>query len=173
GGTFFFDEIAETSVQFQAKLLRMLESNEVRRVGENVPIVVDARIVAATNVDLKQSVADKRFREDLYYRLNVARFILPPLRERKEDIPLLLRFFIDKYNKKHGKNVHLGDGVLDTLMAMDFPGNVRELENCIEQAVALAAADTIEIEDVQPLDEPRPRAPAGSRTLASGRSDGR
>ncbi|HHH11458.1 MAG TPA: sigma-54-dependent Fis family transcriptional regulator, partial [Sorangium sp.] len=105
GGTFFFDEIAETNMGFQAKLLRLLEASEVRRVGENTAVKVDARIVAATNQDLRIAVAEKRFREDLYYRLNVARFKLPPLRDRQEDIPLLAEFFVQKHNRRHGKNV--------------------------------------------------------------------
>src|SRR6186713_2166488 len=97
GGTFFFDEIAETTPAFQAKLLRAIQEGEIRRVGENRPIHVDLRVVAATNVDLVEAVAERRFRQDLYYRLNVARFVLPPLRERPEDIPLLAEFFIAKY----------------------------------------------------------------------------
>ncbi len=166
GGTFFFDEIAETSMAFQAKLLRLLESHEVRRVGENSPIFVDARIIAATNRDLRTAVAEKQFREDLYYRLNVARFILPPLRERKEDIPLLVDFFLHKYNRRHSKNLRLADGVLEELFTQQFPGNVRELENLVEQAVALAVGDEITVEDVIPLDQPRPLG-GGSQTLAS------
>jgi two-component system response regulator HydG len=166
GGTFFFDEIAETSLAFQAKLLRLLEEKEVRRVGENAPLNVDVRIIAATNQDLRSAVGAKLFREDLYYRLNVARFILPPLRERKEDIPLLLEFFLQKYNRRHGKNVHLGEGVVETLMKQDYPGNVREFENLIEQAVALAAGDVISIEDVIPVDLPLTKDSTG-RTLAS------
>jgi two-component system response regulator HydG len=166
GGTFFFDEIAETSMQFQAKLLRLIEAQEVRRVGENIPIVVDARIIAATNQDLKIAVAEKQFREDLYYRLNVARFILPPLRERIEDIPLLFTFFLDKYKRKHGKNVHAADGVVEMLGHHDYPGNVRELENLVEQAVAFAAGDVLTIEDLLPVDRPMPRAGAPT-TLAA------
>jgi two-component system response regulator HydG len=166
GGTFFFDEIAETTVSFQAKLLRLLESHEVRRVGENNPIKVDARIIAATNIDLREAVAAKEFREDLYYRLNVARFILPPLRERKEDIPLLVAFFIDKFNKRHSKNLRLADGVLEMLTQQAFAGNVRELENLIEQAVALAVGDQIVVEDVLPLDRPLSTNRRRPRTLA-------
>jgi two-component system response regulator HydG len=164
GGTFFFDEIAETTMAFQVKLLRLLESNEVRRVGENKAITVDARIIAATNQDLRDSVGNKTFRDDLYYRLNVARFVLPPLRERKEDLPLLLDFFLDKYNRRHGKNVRAGEGVLEQLSKQDFPGNVREFENTVEQAVAFAMGDTISVEDVLPFDAPPPQA-GGPRTL--------
>jgi two-component system, NtrC family, response regulator HydG len=166
GGTFFFDEIAETSLAFQAKLLRLLEEKEVRRVGENAPVTVDVRIIAATNQDLRNAVAAKQFREDLYYRLNVARFILPPLRERKEDIPLLFSFFLDKYNKRHSKNVKPAEGVVETLMKQDFPGNVREFENLVEQAVALAPGDSMTIEDVLPVDAPLVKD-SGARTLAS------
>src|SRR6185436_18896462 len=100
GGTFFFDEIAETTPSFQAKLLRAIQEGEIRRIGENKPIHIDIRVVAATNMDLSQAVEERRFRRDLYYRLNVARFHLPPLRERREDIPLLVQYFLDKYNKK-------------------------------------------------------------------------
>ncbi len=165
GGTFFFDEIAETSVQFQAKLLRLLELREVRRVGENVPFQADVRIVAATNQDLRDAVREKRFREDLYYRLNVARFVLPPLRERKEDIPLLVEHFVAKYNRRHGKSVRIGDRVMETLVAQDFPGNIRELENLVEQAVALAAGDVIGIDDVLPVESAAPRS-RSKQTLA-------
>jgi two-component system response regulator HydG len=100
GGTFFFDEIAETPMAFQAKLLRTIQEGEIRRVGENKAVKVDVRIIAATNQDLLKAIAEKRFRQDLYYRLNVARFQLPPLRERREDVPDLLQFFIDKFNSK-------------------------------------------------------------------------
>ncbi|MFP6684283.1 MAG: sigma-54 dependent transcriptional regulator, partial [Polyangiaceae bacterium] len=156
GGTFFLDEIAETTMQFQAKLLRLLEEKEVRRVGENASFKVDVRIVAATNQDLHEAVTAKRFRKDLYYRLNVARFVLPPLRERLEDIPSLLEFFLEKYNRKHGKNAVLNDDVLEVLLNQRYPGNVREFENLIEQAVALAVGDRITTEDVVPPDGAMP-----------------
>ena len=152
GGTFFFDEIAETTLAFQAKLLRTLEEKEIRRVGENTPIRVDARIVAATNRDLRAEVAQKRFREDLYYRMNVVRFVLPPLRERREDVPLLVRHFIDRFNRRHDKNTRPADGVLEQLMAMDFPGNVRELENLVEQAVALSEGEVLTADEFLPAD---------------------
>lgn len=166
GGTFFFDEIGETSVKFQAKLLRLIESREVRRVGENAPIKVDARIIAATNQDLRGMVQAKQFREDLFYRLNVARFILPPLRERKEDIPLLFEFFLRKYSKRHNRNLRPADGVVEELMRQDYPGNVREFENLIEQAVALSVGDLVSLEDVIPLDGPGVPV-KGARTLAA------
>jgi two-component system response regulator HydG len=166
GGTFFFDEIAETTPAFQAKLLRAIQEGEIRRVGENKPIRVDVRVVAATNVDLAQAVADRRFRQDLYYRLNVVRFVLPPLRERREDIPLLVEFFLSKYTRKMGRRARLGEGVLDRLLAYAFPGNVRELENLVEQAVALCTNGVIGVDDILPEE---PRAAAGAapgRTLA-------
>ncbi len=153
GGTFFFDEIVETTTPFQAKLLRAIQEKEIRRIGDNKPINVDVRCIAATNQDLQQSIQEKRFREDLYYRLNVARFRLPPLRERTEDIPSLVEHFIKKYSKKMGRIVRLGDGVTERLMSYSFPGNVRELENIIEQGVALTLDGEIRIGDLLPGDD--------------------
>jgi two-component system response regulator HydG len=150
GGTFFFDEIAETSPSFQAKLLRAIQEKEIRRVGDNRPIHVDVRCIAATNQELQRLIKDKRFREDLYYRLNVARFRLPPLRERPEDIPLLVEHFIKHFSKKMGRLVKVGDGVLERLMAYNYPGNVRELENLIEQGVALTLDGEIRFGDLAP-----------------------
>jgi len=165
GGTFFFDEIAETALTFQAKLLRAIQDGEVRRIGENRPSKVDVRIMAATNVDLVQAVDEKTFRKDLYYRLNVARFHLPPLRSRPEDVPLLVQFFLDKYNRKMKTRTKLGDGVMERLQQYDFPGNVRELENMVEQAVALAAGGLITVDDILPQ-APSKAATATGRTLA-------
>src|SRR3954470_7055569 len=150
GGTFFFDEIAETSLAFQAKLLRAIQDGEVRRVGENKTIKIDVRIMAATNVDLTEAVKERRFREDIYYRLNVARFDLPPLRERREDIPLLMHFFLEKFNRKMARRVRFGEGVMDQLVPYPFQGNVREAENMVEQAVALATGDVICLDDILP-----------------------
>jgi two-component system response regulator HydG len=167
GGTFFFDEIAETSLAFQAKLLRAIQESEIRRVGENKPIQVNVRIIAATNQDLLLSIAEKRFRQDLYYRLNVARFQLPPLRERREDLPDLLSFFMEKYNKKMGTKARLDEGVLEALSHYDFPGNIRELEHMIEQAVALVQDGVVRREDVLPEKRPdEPSSTHGGRTLA-------
>lgn len=165
GGTFFFDEIAETTLAFQAKLLRTIQEGEVRRVGDNRPIKVNIRAIAATNVDLAEAVEEKRFREDLYYRLNVARFRLPPLRERKEDIPLLFEFFLNKYNQKLGRRTVLAEGVIERVQAHSFPGNVRELENMVEQAVALASGGVIRLDDLVP-DAGHPADNPPSRTLA-------
>jgi two-component system response regulator HydG len=163
GGTFFFDEIAETSLVFQAKLLRAIQENEIRRVGENKSIHVDVRIIAATNQDLLTAVAEKRFRQDLYYRLAVARFHMPPLRERREDLPELVRFFLDKYNRKLGVQARLQDHAMEALYHYDFPGNVRELEHMIEQAVALVQNGILTSDDLIPV------SPGGQRTLPGGR----
>ncbi|HET9959692.1 MAG TPA: sigma-54 dependent transcriptional regulator [Polyangiaceae bacterium] len=165
GGTFFFDEIAETTPVFQAKLLRAVQEGEVRRIGENKPIRVDIRVVAATNVDLSRAVEERRFRQDLYYRLNVARFQLPPLRERSEDIPLLVEHFLNKYSRKLNTRVRLAEGVLEALMAYDYPGNVRELENLVEQSVALAVNGVIRVDDILPRPPKSEEKPQG-RTLA-------
>lgn len=166
GGTFFFDEIAETTMSFQAKLLRAIQEGEVRRIGENKPITTDIRVVAATNVDLVEAVKEKRFRQDLYYRLNVARFNLPPLRERREDIPLLVTYFLDKFNRKLGfhPGARLAEDVMSQVVQYDFPGNIRELENMVEQAVAFSGGGLIGVDDIVPQ-VPRKKASAG-RTLA-------
>jgi two-component system response regulator HydG len=166
GGTFFFDEIAETPLTFQAKLLRAIQENEIRRVGENKPIRVDVRIIAATNQELLTAVAEKRFRQDLYYRLNVARFVLPPLRERREDIPVLLAFFLDKYNRKMATRARFAEGVVEAVSQYDFPGNIRELENMVEQAVALSGGGVITVDDMLPANVQPKRPAGGGRTLA-------
>jgi two-component system response regulator HydG len=168
GGTFFFDEIAETPITFQAKLLRAIQENEIRRVGESKPIHVNVRVIAATNQDLLEAVASRRFRQDLYYRLNVARFQLPPLRERREDIPELVSYFMDKYSRKMGVRPKLHDAVIESLMHFDFPGNIRELEHMIEQAVALVQNGVITADDVLPPAPSAAYSPAasGGRALA-------
>ena len=167
GGTFFFDEIAETPLTFQAKLLRAIQENEIRRVGENKPISVDVRIIAATNQDLLTAVAEKRFRQDLYYRLNVARFTLPPLRSRREDVPLLFEHFLEKYNRKMSCRARAADGVVEALSQYDFPGNIRELENMVEQAVALSAGSPISVDDILPAPVQLKRPAGGTgRSLA-------
>jgi two-component system response regulator HydG len=165
GGTFFFDEIAETTPTFQAKLLRAIQEGEIRRIGENKFLTVDIRVVAATNVDLSQAVKERRFRQDLYYRLNVARFTLPPLRERREDVPQLAHFFLDKFNKKNAARARFGEGVMERLIQYDYPGNVRELENIVEQAVALSAGGVISIDDIL-TQAPTKRGSHSEQTLA-------
>ena len=148
GGTFFFDEIAETTPAFQAKVLRVIQEHEIRRVGDNASIPVDVRVLAATNQDLRQAIAEKRFREDLFYRLNVVPLVVPPLRERREDIALLAHHFVERFNQRNGTRRTLTQGALVKLTAHAFPGNVRELENVIEQSVALARRDSIGADDV-------------------------
>jgi two-component system response regulator HydG len=166
GGTFFFDEIAETPLSFQAKLLRAIQENEIRRVGENKPVKVNVRIIAATNQELLTAIAEKRFRQDLYYRLNVARFVLPPLRERREDIPVLIEFFLQKYNRKMQTRARLADGVVEAVSQYEFPGNIRELENMIEQAVALSGGGVITVDDVLPAPVQPKRVGGAGRALA-------
>jgi two-component system response regulator PilR (NtrC family) len=143
-GTVFLDEIGDLSSLIQVKLLRVIQEREFMRVGETQTINVDVRIISATNKNLEQEVIQGKFREDLFYRLNVVHLHLPPLRERREDIPLLAQFFLEKYSKELGKNVRsISSYVLDTLMNYTFPGNVRELENIIERSVALEGSNII------------------------------
>ncbi|MFK7987220.1 MAG: sigma-54-dependent transcriptional regulator [Sandaracinaceae bacterium] len=168
GGTFFFDEIAETQPSFQAKLLRAVQEGEVRRLGDNKPVFVDVRAIAATNQDLQEAIADKRFRQDLFYRLAVARFVLPPLRQRLEDIPLLVEHFMDKFSKKMRRSVTLGDGVMDYLIQYQYPGNIRELENMVEQAVALSVNGVVCLDDIIPPEAralEKKKAPGAHETL--------
>jgi two-component system response regulator HydG len=165
GGTFFFDEIAETTPAFQAKLLRAIQEGEIRHVGENKALKVDIRVVAATNVDLSTAVEERRFRQDLYYRLNVVRFRLPPLRERREDIPSLVEHFLEKHSRRMNTRARVGDGVMERLDAYDFPGNVRELENMVEQSVALCTGGVIRVDDILPRG-PKAAEARGGRTLA-------
>ncbi|MGE0446629.1 MAG: sigma-54-dependent transcriptional regulator [Vicinamibacterales bacterium] len=143
-GTIFFDEIGNIPLETQAKLLRVMQEREFMRLGGMETIKVDVRIVAATNCDLKQMVEDGRFREDLYYRLHVINVVLPPLRERKEDIPVLAHHFLEKYGKENEKTgVELAPEALDLLVDYDWPGNVRELENVMERAVVLSPGSRI------------------------------
>jgi transcriptional regulator with PAS, ATPase and Fis domain len=152
GGTIFLDEIAETPPPMQGTLLRVLQEREVQPVGAEAAIRVDARVIAATNRDLREEIAAKRFREDLYYRLNVFRLHIPPLRERKEDIPYLVRYFLERQSERHGKRVgELSDQAWGLLMNYDYPGNVRELENAIERAVILGdEGETVKVWDLPP-----------------------
>ncbi len=139
GGTIFLDEIGETSLEFQKRLLRVLQEGEIHPVGAEYTVKVDVRVIAATNRDLQQAIREGRFREDLFYRLNVFPIVLPPLRERREDIPLLARHFLQKYMLKTGKQLRgLDKSALAVLESYPFPGNVRELENIIQRAVVLA-----------------------------------
>jgi two-component system response regulator AtoC len=149
GGTLFLDEIGELPSPLQVKLLRVLQEGEIRRIGESKSIKVDVRIVVATVKDLTREVNEGRFREDLFYRLNVLPIHIPPLRERKEDIPLLIHHFINKYNQSMNKNVKgIDHEALEALMNHKWYGNVRELENTIERAIVLTDKDNIEQENL-------------------------
>lgn len=153
-GTLFLDEIGDMPLEMQAKLLRAIQEKEIERVGGNLPIKVNVRIIAATNCNLEKEVADGRFRLDLYYRLNVFPIQLPPLRERKEDIGLLARHFIAVYSAKTGKNVtEIAEDALKSLLSYQWPGNIRELENLIERSILLAKTDTIEHIPLPAFDE--------------------
>ncbi|MBE3123394.1 MAG: sigma 54-interacting transcriptional regulator [Planctomycetes bacterium] len=144
GGTIFLDEIGDLSAHTQIRLLRVLQEKEFERVGGTETIKTDGRIIAATNRDLEAMVEDGRFRQDLYYRLNVFPIHIPPLRQRKTDIPLLLDYFIEKYSKVHHKDIkRVSTPAIDMLMSYHWPGNVRELENSIERAVLLSNDDVI------------------------------
>jgi nitrogen regulation protein NR(I) len=145
GGTLFLDEIGEIPVEIQVKLLRALQESEFERVGGIKTLRVDVRLIAATNRDLKQLIAEGRFREDLYYRLAVVPIALPPLRDRREDVPLLVRHFIEKYNRRLGKRVAgIEPEALQLLATYAWPGNIRELENLMERSVLFADGDLIE-----------------------------
>lgn len=143
-GTIFLDEIGETPLGIQVKLLRVLQEREFRRVGGTRDLKVDVRIVAATNRDLEKAIAEGRFREDLYYRLDVIPIRIPPLRDRPEDIPLLVEAFLEKFNRALGKSItRVEPSAIELLRRQEWRGNVRELENAMERAVALASTDTI------------------------------
>ncbi len=143
-GTIFLDEIGEMSAVMQVKLLRVLQERRFRRVGGLEELQADIRVIAATNQDLTKAVAENRFREDLYYRINVIPIALPPLRERREDIPLLADHFLSKYAEQMGKNIQgIAKGAMELLLQHEWPGNIRELENVIERAVALEATPAI------------------------------
>lgn len=146
GGTLFLDEVTETPPSMQVKLLRVIQEKEVLRVGSTEPLKVDVRFVAATNRNVQDSIKEGRFRQDLYFRLNVVSLHIPPLSERKDDIPLLSYYFLKKYAVLMKKDVaEISQEVLSLLMNYGFPGNVRELENIIERGVALATGNTIEL----------------------------
>jgi two-component system response regulator HydG len=145
GGTLFLDEIAEMSPALQAKLLRVLQDGRFQRLGSTKDIHVDIRLISATHVDLPAAIAEKKFREDLYYRLNVVHISLPPLRDRRDDIPLLADFFLKKYAARMQKKVTgIAPVALEQLLAHSWPGNVRELENTLQRALAVTTGDTIE-----------------------------
>jgi DNA-binding NtrC family response regulator len=162
GGTLFLDEIAEISPAVQIKLLRFLQEHEFERVGSGQTIRVDVRVIAATNKNLLEEVARGRFREDLFYRLNVVSLEMPALRERRSDIPALARFFTDRYAIENGKQIEsLSTEAIELLMSYDWPGNVRELENAIERAVVMAPGNAIEARHLPAAVKPSARGDAG------------
>jgi formate hydrogenlyase transcriptional activator len=143
-GTLFLDEIGDLPLELQPKLLRVLQEKQVERLGSSHTLQVDVRVIAATNQDLWRMVQERRFRADLYYRLNVFPIALPPLRERKDDIPLLLEYFMERYARKAGKNIkYIDQSTLELSKAYDWPGNIRELQNVVERAVILTETDTL------------------------------
>ncbi len=148
-GTIFLDEIGELPLNMQVKLLRVIQEKRITRVGTNKPIAVDFRLITASNKNLNELVKAKKFREDLYYRLNVIQIELPPLRERKEEIPFLVDLFVKKYSQREGKKIeHISKDVLNLLRKYQYPGNVRELENIMESAVVLSNEGVIRVEDL-------------------------
>ncbi|UCH00870.1 MAG: sigma-54-dependent Fis family transcriptional regulator [Deltaproteobacteria bacterium] len=156
-GTILLDEISEMDIQPQSKLLRVLQEREIDRIGGISPVPVDVRIIATTNGDIEELLKDGKFREDLYYRLNVILFHLPPLRERKDDIPLLANYFIEKYNRIDKRNVRgLTEEVMQLLMQMPWKGNIRELENIIERAVLRCKGELIDQKDISISEKDRP-----------------
>jgi Nif-specific regulatory protein len=167
GGTLFLDEIGDLTLATQVKLLRVLQEKEFERLGGTGTIKVDVRLVCATHQDLEMMVKEKKFRDDLFYRINVFPVYLPPLRDRKEDIPLLVAHFTHKYNKENNKNIEgVNRAALDVLMAHDWPGNVRELENVIERAVVLCQKDLISPRDLPAnLSQKAVEVPAEGTTL--------
>ncbi len=150
GGTLFLDEVGEMSPSVQVSLLRVLQNHEFERVGGNKTIKVDVRVITATNKELTKEIAKGHFREDLYYRLNVVHIEVPPLRERKEDLPLLIRYFLERFAKEMNKKEvpSLAPEVMGALLAYDWPGNVRELENMLERAIILSSKPIIYLEDL-------------------------
>jgi two-component system NtrC family response regulator len=151
GGTLFIDEIGDISLQTQVKLLRALQFGEFERIGGTKTIKVDVRVITATNRNLEELIENGQFRQDLYYRINVISINLPALRERKEDIPILIKHFIDKYSKENGKVVtEISKEAYNYLMHYHFPGNIRELENIIESAIVISRGEVITIDDFTP-----------------------
>jgi Nif-specific regulatory protein len=148
GGTIFLDEVGDIPLSTQVKLLRVLQERTFERLGENRPVPVDVRIIAATNADLEKMVAGGTFREDLYYRLNVIPVFLPPLRDRREDILPLTEHFLERFNREHGKSVAFSKDALELLLDYRWTGNVRELENLVERAVVMAKAPVVQAQDL-------------------------
>ncbi len=161
GGTLFLDEVAELAAATQVKLLRVLQEGEIRPVGATGTRQVDVRIIAATHRDIERAVAEERFRQDLYYRINVVQIRIPPLKERRDDIPSLAKHFVDKHAERTGRTIkRIEPSALDRLVSHEWPGNVRELENVIQRALIFAAGETLAIDDVR-LDAAESGPPGG------------
>jgi len=150
GGTVFLDEVGELATDLQAKLWRAIQEKEIRPVGGTKQIPINVRILAATNRDLEEGVAQGTFRRDLYYRLNVLSLRIPSLRERRQDIPILVAHFLERQSRTSGQERSLSDDALKVMLAYDWPGNVRELENCLERACAFTTGPTIHVGDLRP-----------------------
>jgi len=169
-GTIFLDEIGDIAPELQVKLLRVLQGQEFERVGGTKPVKVDVRVIAATNVNLEQAIAEGRFREDLFFRLNVLPMTVPPLRERKEDIPILLEYFIAQYSEKAGKRFEkLAPEILNHLSEYSWPGNIRELQNVVERAVVFGKEPRFAIADfnIAPARYPTSTIPENSSSVSS------
>jgi transcriptional regulator with GAF, ATPase, and Fis domain len=166
GGTLFLDEIGDLPQETQIALLRVLQEREFERVGGSGVIRADVRVIAATNRDLQAAIADGAFRSDLYYRLNVFPITIPPLRERKEDVPLLVNYFVDRFAKRAGKKIkHIQKRALQVLQEYSWPGNVRELQNVIERSIIITDTNEFSIDKSWVANEPPPRTPALDQTL--------
>ena len=160
GGTLFLDEIGDMPLYLQAKILRALQEKEIEPIGSETKIKIDIRLISATNKPIDLWVKEGKFREDLYYRINVIEIKLPPLKERKDDIPLLVKHFIQKYSEINKRNVkRISEEALLMLTNYEWPGNVRELENVIERAVLLCTGDTIDVKDLPPYLQPKEEIP--------------
>ena len=165
GGTVLLDEISETSLAFQVKLLRVIQENEIRRVGSNDTIGVDVRTVAATNRDLREMVRQELFREDLFHRLNVFTMSIPPLRERSDDIPMLASYYLKKYNQEYGASARMLPETIEAMRRFDWPGNVRELKNVLERAFAFCDNGVIQPTDLELGEPDEDYAPSPSGSL--------
>ena len=171
GGTIFLDEIGDLPMEAQVALLRVLQERELERIGSTRPIPVDVRVIAATNRDLTAAVAATSFRQDLFYRLNVFPILIPPLRERQEDIPILVQYLVERYAHRAGKKIrHIGKRTVDLFRAYDWPGNVRELQNVVERAVILCDGDTLGVDESW-LPREAERMPAPGSSLARALAD--
>lgn len=170
-GTVFLDEIGDIDLSFQVKLLRFLQEREIRPVGSSREKKVDVRVIVATNRDLQKMVEEEKFREDLWFRLNVVRLTLPPLRERRNDVPLLTHYFLNKYNERHNRNVKLTESGLRTLKDFTWPGNVRQLQHLIERLTILVPNDRMDGEAVEDAISAMAPGGAAGETLAETESD--